>query len=414
VRLEEHRDAVPDPSVQDPERRLWFDFLAKLNDRSLQGQSKSGATNWVLLGVAAAIIYKCVPLTPTFLATPGSVKAASVLFFLEVNAFVLLLTALVSLQYYSQAGTRRRLLPEGAKRVVSINAWVIIFVEMLVGIGQLWLGFRLTGPRFARWTLVGFGLFWVSNAVAGIVNRSRKKRRAKAQNIPVPQFSGLDVGPDLGAIRLCVVSLLTSLLALVGVLTYLRFLGELTIGWVTPLGAATQVLVLLSIIWVLFYRIVQSGQNDAYLSLERAILAENLTPSDIRTRFVTELLGDAVGDWMKAIGVAIAQANENLGKVTETIRERLPEIGAIDSQYGLERRGRAEKLLKELAAAMDQHRSAMEKSIFHMEEYRKLILSAEEQQLLQSIPSRWVAESSNAVAQQNAAAELLQKLKALT
>jgi hypothetical protein len=80
----------------------------------------------------------------------------------------------------------------------------------------------------------------------------------------------------------------------------------------------------------------------------------------------------------------------------------------------LERRGRAEKLLKELAAAMDQHRSAMEKSIFHMEEYRKLILSAEEQQLLQSIPSRWVAESSNAVAQQNAAAELLQKLKALT
>jgi hypothetical protein len=238
-------------------------------------------------------------------------------------------------------------------------------------------------------------------------------RKAKKQHVLLPEFSGFELGPDLGALLFAILMLLIGIPSLIGLLSYLRFLGQLTIGWVTPLGAATQSLAVGVIIWILFQRTMQLGQKNAYLALERAILVEKLSPSEIRTRFITQLLGTDVGDWLKTIEDGIAKANENLRKVTESINERFAEITAIDSQYRLERRGRAEKLVTEVAAAAAEHQSALQKCFFQMSEYTRFILTAEEQEMLKNMLGRWKAAVEDATAHKNAATELLKKLTPL-
>jgi hypothetical protein len=79
----QHQGETSNP---DAARKLWFDYLAKLNDRSLQKTAASGATTWVLLGVAGAILYKIVPQLPHFLSLHGILGSTSVVFLLEVDS----------------------------------------------------------------------------------------------------------------------------------------------------------------------------------------------------------------------------------------------------------------------------------------------------------------------------------------
>jgi hypothetical protein len=49
----------------DAERKIWLDYLGKLNDRELHRKTL-GPTDWGLIGVAAVILYRCIPQAPAF------------------------------------------------------------------------------------------------------------------------------------------------------------------------------------------------------------------------------------------------------------------------------------------------------------------------------------------------------------
>ena len=87
----------------DAERKLWLDYLAKLNDRQLQSARASGITTWVLLGVAAAILYKSVPQLPEFLSAPGTLGSSLIILMFEVDALLFLSLIPLYLVYFCRA-----------------------------------------------------------------------------------------------------------------------------------------------------------------------------------------------------------------------------------------------------------------------------------------------------------------------
>ena len=104
------QDSLPSTNTSslNAERRLWFDFISRLNERNLEASTKSGATTWVLFGVVVAIIYRCVPRIPSFLSNPAYFSATRTIFFLELNtvsAFSMLLTGLM---HYSIGSSEMR------------------------------------------------------------------------------------------------------------------------------------------------------------------------------------------------------------------------------------------------------------------------------------------------------------------
>ena len=97
-------------------------------------------------------------------------------------------------------------------------------------------------------------------------------------------------------------------------------------SWVAPLSAAAQTLVACLIIFALLQRAVRLGENQAYLSLERAALVENLDSQEIRTRFVTQLLGPEIGEWLRGMGPRLVEADDKLTQAVSAAKTQLTEI----------------------------------------------------------------------------------------
>jgi hypothetical protein len=401
---------ITDRSSLGAERRLWFDFVSRLNERNLEASTRSGATNWVLFGVVVAIVYRCVPRIPSFLSNPEYISATRTIFFLELNAAFAFGSLLVGLVLYSVGLSEKRLKPERARRANQTFVYVFGFAWGSLAVAQVWSGFKIVGFRFVKWTLIGFGLFWFVNIVAGIVKPIRKHGKEKERKVRLPEFYGFNIGGDLGHLLLVAFSVPLLILPGSALIVFLSSLSR-TAGWVLPLSAATQALVLCVIAMILLSRALNIGEQSAYAALERAIVVENLDPSEIRTRYVTQLLGPEVGEWLKSISSGMTEANEQLRRTTRAFNDRLAEIQAIDSQYSLERSGRAERLAKELSIASREHQDAMAKFSAQLLEYARFIFPKEETDLLKAVVSQLeasVEESSTHAVLVNSALEKLQ------
>ena len=139
-------------NADDVDRKLWLDFLGKLNDRELQKARASGITPWALIGVAAIILYRCTPQLPAFLATPGALKSSFVIFTLLIDVVAYLGMAFISLQSYFEVGTEPRLLPEAARRLYYLTlvtcSWIFWWIIVMHVASALFVWWPARSAKF--------------------------------------------------------------------------------------------------------------------------------------------------------------------------------------------------------------------------------------------------------------------------
>jgi hypothetical protein len=393
----------------DTERRLWFDFLSKLNDRSIQEQRESGATGWVLLAAAIGILYTCIPLIPRFLTVPGALGAASVIFLLEVDGLAFFDVAYGLALRYSTGTVEGRLQPRSLSRFLQAFALVLSFGALILAALHGWPAWRLKLPGSVKWVLVFFGLLWFGNFAASVIGRWRKGSKAKRLQTTVPRFSGLAIPREVGW-AVAVVCLGIGICAVWALLVYLRSLDRSSADWITPLSAASHLLALVAVVSILLLRRASKEHRGAYLALERAIVVERLSADEIRARFETEMLGQAVGDWLKTLGDSVRREHAVLKAALGSVRERTKEVEAIDSEYQLERIGRAKVLASEWDKAFDSHFSKLEAYVFQLEEARSFPLSPAEEEILSRVRSDWLELLKQARAENAATAAALEAL----
>jgi len=217
---------------------------------------------------------------------------------------------------------------------------------------------------------------------------------AKKLGVSVPRFMA-GIGQNAHALVLSAIMVVLGIVPLVALLTYLRHLNHSPIGWVSPLSAATHALVLCGVVAVLLFRVLYQARHAAFQNLERAIVVEDLAPIEIRLRFVTQLLGTSIADWMVGSIDGIKRADAKLRACAVSVRERLPDVESVDAQYALERKGRAKKLFDELQAAIAEHQSSFEQFKFQLREYGKVARSAEDEAMLKKMTTdlqAWLTE----------------------
>lgn len=372
------------PETTDGDRKLWFDYLCKLNDRAMSSKRESGATNWVLVAAAVAILYKCVPLLPWFLSIHGAFQASLVALLLEMDVVAFAGSAFVFVAHYAIGDPAARLLPEATKRARSVVMTIVRTMTLLLAALQLWTGIVFAGPVFVKWTLCGFGVLLLVNVVHGIVQEVRQTRKAGRKKTTFPEF-GVSVGPDWVALVMAAVFSLLVVLPLRALWLHLRAVTNPSLGWVTCLSAASQTLVFMAVVLVLLFRIFYEGHRSAYLVLERSIVIENLSVAEIKSRFVTQLLGTEVAVWLEGIRSELERADAKLREAIQSVCRRVPDVEAVDESYPLERRGRAEELLRELESAVSECGASHEKGIFQLRGYLKLPIAISGEKLLESI-----------------------------
>ncbi len=219
-------------------------------------------------------------------------------------------------------------------------------------------------------SIIGFGAWWLINLCLGILKTLKKHRRAKTRKVDLPQFSGVAFGAGKPSLLIAAIIFPLVFLSSSSVITLIWLAAERSsTNWVTPLSAAVQMWAVCVIILILLWRVVHLGENEAYLSLERAVLVENLDPQEIRARFVTELWGPEIGEWLRGMGSRLVEADGKLKQATSAAKQQLAEIEMIDERYAMERSGRAKKATEELNALMKEHRLALEKYLLDLKEY---------------------------------------------
>jgi hypothetical protein len=401
-----------DPS-EDADRKLWFDLLSKINDRNLQTARASGATTWVLLGVAAAIIYRGVPALPSILSSRALLTETSVIFVLVFDFLMMLCLALAFVALYVEGQREMRMQTELSKRAKNVLLLFGVVVLFVISVMHIWLAAKITTGVAMRSVLIAFGFLWALNILLPIAKTLRAVWAAKRLNAVLPAFDGVSV-PTIARPFVGCAFLLLSIVPCWVLLRYLRLLSQSPTGMILPLGAASHFLTLLVVCFILFGRaFIAAPHRDAFLALERAILVEELRPSDIKARFVTQLLGPSAADWLQKIADRAKAADVRLSAAVTRIQPRIAEVEAISIEYPLERIGRLNLLVDELKAASDEHTAELDACIFQLEEYARFPMSSNELNILKNILAERRAAIEHSKKHPSSFQQTLEQMRAL-
>jgi hypothetical protein len=400
------------PLSDDAQRKLWFEYLAKLNDRELQSSQAYGFTPWALLALVAAIIYHGVPQIPAFLSTPGAATASLVTLLLEIDVLCFGGISVVALIGYCGPASQSRLLPELNKRAAQVRNWTLRIFFAAVAAMHFIASARTTGFPNARWVLVAFGLLWTINLLQGIWMDLKAAREAKKNKLPLITLSITNSSAQFGSPIAAAVMFPIAVVPLVTLFNFLRAIHGHGLLWVSTLGTATDVLVIIVVLWALFFMAIDSMSRGVFIALERDVILESLPPSEIRARFIREALGSSVGDWLETVYQKRRESFSRIGRLMDSLKHRVQEIEAIDPGFTLERAGRAQKLLDELDAGLNSYLEELKGFLYQLRQVMTVSPNTWERGLLTRMIEQWTAESNQFIGAASSADELRKRLLA--
>lgn len=370
------------PSSSDREqKKIWFDYIRTLNERRLQSAQRSGFTTYLLLAALAGIAYRFIPRLPSFLKTPGSVRAAATFFLLEIDLLCFAGYALFVLAAYCAEGMEYRIIPEHRRRTTQIGIAILIVLMATLAVAHVLIIWRFSvASPWVRRGLTVLGLYWISNVISVIWKEARKIKKSLANKVLIPRFSALEFEPNL--LMSSLLTAVTGLLAVVSGASLVFYFRSFSTDWTEPWKAASVSLgfILLSLYMLNRWGLSIGGNN--YLELERDILLQDLSVEEIRTTFLKQLIGLDASQWLDGLLTELKMSNEELEKSYESGRKQLQEIQGIDAAYLAERLSRANKLIDELDKQTDKHKLQLEQLSFRLELFFDTYLGPKERQAL--------------------------------
>jgi len=409
-----------DPEARDPdvhnegaERKLWFEFISKLNDRNLKKDQESGVTNWVLLGVVVAILYKGMPKVPAIVSSQEYLTATYITSLLLLDLLINFGLGYLHLVRLAEKQQELRSIPDQFMPAVRIMVLLLMAALALFGGLQIAAAFLYSGmPLSVELVLIIFGALLLLQSAIALVLETRVVVKAWNRKASLPPLNWWNLTPK-PEVRIISGFAMFSVggLVLYALIYYLKGLT----GWVTALGAASQVIGLAAAISTLFFRGFRAITHGAYIRLEMEILVENLSPAEIRARFVEQLLGARITERLKQIGEDVTRAESAFEEACRNLQQELIPIETIDSKYALERRGQTAKILYRLEVAQKECRAVIDGSLFQLGECAKIPMPKAEREVLKAT----LAEMRRAIDQQEgglqgeAFNELISRMKIL-
>jgi hypothetical protein len=339
---------TPSRSNDSDDRKLWFDYIKTLNERQLQAAQRSGITSYVLLGTLLGLLYRFGPALPGFIAKPENVGNSIVIFTLLTVVLSSFFFTVLALQAYLGGEGEFRAVPKSSEGAISVVYGILILVGA-VGISlEVWIGV-LSADRFRRYVLFVHAAWLTVNVVYPIFRYRQHARKAKDIKNPLPRFDVLRMPPWTGLIA-CVLTVIWFVLGGISLIRYLRTLSNYGLQ---PFKAASVGIILISIVGYMILRSLGKSNQHRYFGLERDIVLNRMTPAEIRERYLRDLSGPDMAQWLDDAFVTVDSREEHLNRERDSAQEKLKDIAAINAEYRVERKERAEAVAQGLRKAID-------------------------------------------------------------
>jgi len=359
-------EPIVSPSLsEESERKLWIDYLGRINDRQQRARGGSGATSWALLGVLVAILYKVIPNVSVFLSLRANVKVSLVLFLFECDIAALFLGAYATLLNFYMGATRTMFHTEQAGRFQSISHFATLFTQLVLAIAHLAAArSSVLGQGKLRWLVSGLGIVWALNFWLLARKVGRKLWRARKLKIPAPWFQASKINPKEGSLMVVALTLMLATVPVAGFFWYLSSLHREPGSILLPFAASGYAIAGSGIFIALFYKGLFTMTLISYENLERDVLLEKLSPSEIRTRFISQLMGWPAEDWLNEQTVTRKTANVALRDTVDSVATALDDLQQSDGKSPQALKDEIVRLLTRLGTARQQHLAVMQRHRF--------------------------------------------------
>jgi hypothetical protein len=337
-------------------RKLWLDYLSKINDRELQQNHLSGVTDWVLAGVLTAIAYRGVPLVPSLLRVPGLTHATAVMFTLEVNLLLFTMFAIVELLFAKGSGEQPRILPKERRPPLGR----VSLIGIVLAVCSFLLARDSSQPLYIHYSATAAAGFWMLLSIVLAVASPIQRYLKRKTGAELPIYTGMKTGGTRVGVTIMVAVWVGALMFCYALIRHIVYLQTLDSDWVTPLSTATQILVAMVIILTLYSRMALQTKRAGFLELERDVVLENLSADEIGQRFTAELVGSSMPEWIRLTAHKFKRCGERLTELTRDLQKSAEEIDSISPDFRHERAARADKSLTDCATILkDINRSLL-------------------------------------------------------
>jgi hypothetical protein len=342
-------EILPQPTDND-ERRLWFDYIKAVNERRLQSTQRSGITSYVLLATLVGLFYRFGPAVPEFFTQSGKVRAAVAIFVLLTVILLGFSIGMAALEIFCAGEGEFRATPKSAETLIPFFVGVGSFCGAVVILLEVWVAIStFSQMKFAKVVVITNAVWLAVNIIYPIARYRQLARKAKNIKNPLPRF-GLFRQPRWSSLLGSCLAFTWTVLGMIALIQYLRTLPNYGIP---PFKAAGMGVVVISIISFMVLRSLGDAIQSQYFGLERDIVLNRMAPSEISDRYLRDLSGPDMAQWLDDSLVTLDRKEEHLQLETKSAQEKLKEISQIRVEYGTERKQRAETAILRLRKALD-------------------------------------------------------------
>jgi hypothetical protein len=167
-----------------------------------------------------------------------------------------------------------------------------------------------------------------------------------------------------------------------GGISLVRYLKTLSNYGLQPFKAASVDLIFISIVSYMILRSLGTANQHRYLGLERDIVLNRMAPAEIRDRYLRDLSGPDMAQWLDDAFVSLDLKEEHLKRERDSAREKLTEITGINAEYRAERKPRAVAVAEKLRGAIHDCMSQYDVLTFQTEFFVDSYKTQEENEAL--------------------------------
>ncbi|HEV2196094.1 MAG TPA: hypothetical protein VGR55_10965 [Candidatus Acidoferrum sp.] len=363
-------DITSAPTEND-ERKLWFEYVKVLNERQLQKAQRSGITTYVLVATVIGLLYRFGPHIPGFVSEPGNVRAGIAIFALLEVAVGSFFMSILGVELFCAGESEFRATPKSNEAVIPLVAATAVALAAAVITLEVWTAMStFSGVKLTKYVLLGHAVWLVVNVVTPIVLYRRRSKKAKDVKNPVPRFDLFRL-PRSASLPGAGLLLIWSVL---GAVSLIRFLQTLPGFGIQALKAASLSLIVMAIVGYMILRSIASAVQQKFFALERDIVLNNMTAAEIRERYLWDLSGPDMAQWLDESLVALERKEDRLQHELDSSQAKIKEISGISKDYLAERKERAtqttEKLRKALLECLYQYDVLTFQSDVFVQSYR--------------------------------------------
>lgn len=352
------------------EQKLWFDYISKLNDRTLSKKRASGLTIWAIGGLLIFLLFQIIDYLPKLIqdrlnfidhivvvTTIINITIYSIIFYLSIlNTFSFEINQELKLKSISM----RNFEPAIAVPLLFIGS-LVVFLNFYCATTA-----TILHNNFSIWP------FWAIGSIIGIeiINTIVRYLSTYLKNRDIfeelPQVSTRFNNSQKRIIKEFFPIIVLFLLIISLVPTFFILPAIKTDVDIQKIKWSLEISGFLLCIIILFFRLAETIKNQYLLRLEQKIVLEDLPSESIKILFIKELLGENIKDFIRKNEDQLNQLSTQFNTKADEAEIDLAELDSIDKNMKYEIQCRAKKTYSNFISSFNNFLKKSNKIIKHI------------------------------------------------